>query len=136
MSHIMSIKTEVRDSLAIAAACRRKALQCRGYWPTCQNSELALSRRLRHRQGRAPLRQLQRFLGTSGTPRPFSSGLCRGKNPHPGSQTRPHCCRATTVGWFDQGDRPSRSSLMKAFEMDLNLNEQTGVETDPFASGA
>ena len=74
MSHIVTIKTEVRDPQAVAAACRRLGLpepvtgtatlfsgEATGL--LVQAARLALPRRARHGHRADPLRQLRRRWG-------------------------------------------------------------------------
>ena len=90
MSHIVSIKTEVRDPLAVAAACRRLGLPepVHGTAKLFEGEATGLlvrlpgwlyPVRLRHRHRRRPLRQLRRRLGRPRAPRPVHAGVRRAR---------------------------------------------------------
>lgn len=70
MSHIVTIKTEVRDAEAVSLACKRPGLEeprhgtaqlfeGEGDRAAGQTAGLGLPRRRRHRHGAGPLRQLR-----------------------------------------------------------------------------
>ena len=76
MSHIVTIKTEVRDPAAVAAACRRLGLpepvhgtatlfERRGHRPARQAARLALPGRRRHGHRPGPLTTTTRGAGAT-----------------------------------------------------------------------
>ena len=119
MSHIVTIKTEVRDPAAVAAACRRlglpepvhgtaTALRGRGHRAARPAARLALPRRHRHRHRRGPLRQLQRAPGaTRAQLDRFLQAYAVEKARDRGPQEGPPRHRAGPGRRLDQADHPA-----------------------------
>ncbi len=106
MSHIVEIRTEVRDQIAAQAACRRLKLSppIQGTYKLFNttatgwecNSPLALSGGLRFEVRPGKLRQLPRSLGRSGRVESLPAKLCRRESQARSSKTRAHSRRETT----------------------------------------
>ena len=106
MSHIVTIKTQVRDSAAIELACHRLQLPVPIFgtamlfsvtatgWQV-QLPDLRLSGRLRCRPIANAFRQLWRPLGRATKHGPVSSDLRRGTGQIGSAQTRSYDYRAT-----------------------------------------
>lgn len=146
MSHIVKIKTEVRDAAAVTAACRRRQLadpvfgRHRLYRGEVEGLAVRLRdwhypRRLPARNRRSAVRQLRWPLGRATRTRPIYAGVCRRKGPHRSPQARAYLHRAGSGGRLDQGLDPDWGCRLKLIEIIVSPTGQTDVQTKGFAGG-
>ena len=124
LSHIVTIKTEVRDPAAVAAACRRLALPepvqgtaklFRARPPACSSTcPTGSTRSSSTRPPAGPLRQLRRQLGRRAAARPLPAGVRRREGPDRGPQEELRDHRAVPGRRLDPGrDRGGRCGMKK-----------------------
>ena len=143
MSHIVEIKTEVRDPVAIAAACRRLALP-EPVQGTASLFEAEATGLLVQLPGwlypividpataRRPVRPLQRRLGQSRAARPLPPDLCGGEGRDRGAETGLFRGGPNAQRWLDSRDHRRRRWRMKTIEIVVDPKGGTVVRTRGF----
>lgn len=147
MSHIVSVKTEVRDPQAVVSACRRLGLP----EPVTSTATLfsgeatGLLIRLPDRlypvvfdpaTGQVKFDNYEGGLGRPETSRSLLPTLRRGEGPHRGPQAGPQRRRAGPPRRLGEAHDPGGRCLLKTIEITISPRGETKVETRGFTGSA
>ena len=144
MSHIVEIKTEIRDEVAVQLACGRLGLPAatRGTFQLYSAKATGLGIELPDwvypvvadtETGQLQIRQFRGALGAAGASRRVPAGLCRRAGQSGGTTPWALRHRAAFGEWCDQvDDRDGRCRMKRTIEIVIDAQGNTRAETKGF----